>query len=306
MSARQTIVITGGTGLVGSRFVELYGDYSDIYILTRSVRADTDQIKYVQWDVDKQWVDKDRLPDRTDVLINLVGAGIADKRWTDERKRVLINSRVKATELLHKTYQYQRIGIYIGASAIGYYGNRKDEILTESSLPDHTGFLTECCALWEKSSDLLKPIVENHYILRIGIVLSSNGGALPKLVIPARLGGAGYFGNGQMYYSWIHIDDLCGSIRHLIKERPPSNIFNGVSPHPLQLKELMRSVKNIYAKYAILLSIPIFGVKLAMGEMVSMLTNSTRVIPHNLLEVGYDFAYSDIHEALHHIKSQYV
>ncbi len=303
MSQQKTIVITGGTGLVGSRFIELFGDDHMVYIFTRGNRSDTDQVKYIKWDVEKQWVDKDKLPAKTDVLINLVGAGIADKRWTDERKKVLIDSRVKATELLYQTYRDQSIETYIGASAIGYYGDRGEEILTADSPSGKAGFLSECCVLWEESHQAIKSIASNHYILRIGIVLSSQGGALPKLSLPSKLGGAGYFGDGQMYYSWIHIDDLCGSMQYLIDKAPASRVYNGVSPEPIRLKELMRAVKSVYAKYALLLPIPIFGVKLAMGEMVTMLTNSNRVVPNHLVLAGYEYQYPDIHQALQHIKS---
>ena len=303
MSQQKAIVITGGTGLVGTRFIELFGTDHLIYIFTRSSRADTDQVKYIKWDVDKQWVDIDKLPTKTDVLINLVGAGIADKRWTDERKKVLIDSRVKATELLYQTYKDQSIETYIGASATGYYGDRGEEILTADAPAGKEGFLSECCVLWEESHQAIKSIATNHYIARIGIVLSSQGGALPKLSLPTKLGGAGYFGDGQMYYSWIHIDDLCRSMQYLIDETPASRVYNAVSPEPIKLKELMRAVKGVYAKYALLMPIPVFGVKLAMGEMVTMLTNSNRVTPNHLIEAGYQYQYGDVNEALQHIKS---
>ena len=306
MAHKKTIVITGGTGLVGTRFIELFGGHHTVYVFTRGNRQDSDQVKYIKWDVDKQWVDTDKLPAKTDALINLVGAGIANKRWTDERKKILIDSRVKATELLYETYKNQTIETYIGASAVGFYGDRGAEVLTIDSPAGSEGFLAECCILWEDSHQAIQSISNNHYILRIGIVLSSQGGALPKLVLPSKLGGAGYFGDGQMYYSWIHIDDLCGTMQYLIDKVPASGVYNGVSPDPITLKEMMRAVKGVYAKYALLMPIPTFGVKLAMGEMVTMLTNSTRVVPKQLQASGFQYQYGDVTEALKHIKKSKV
>lgn len=306
MSKQKSIVITGGTGLVGSRLIELLPENHQVYILTRGKRADTDRVKYIQWDVDKQWIDTEKLPEKTDVIINLVGAGIADKRWTVSRKKSLIDSRVKSTELLYNTYKDQKVETYIGASATGYYGDRGEELLTADSKPGNDGFLSECCIQWEESSNLFKSNAINHYILRIGIVLSSKGGALPQLSLPARLGGAGYFGNGQMYYSWIHIDDLCRSMMHLISTLPISRVYNGVSPDPVRLKDLMRAVKNVYAKYALLLPIPTFGIKMIMGEMSTMLTNSDRVVPQHLVAIGFQHQYGDLEQALSHIKAEKV
>ena len=306
MPNQPTLVITGGTGLVGSRLIQRISDQYEIYILTRGKRQDTDQITYVQWDINKKEIQADKLPSQIDVILNLVGAGIADKRWTEDRKQVLIDSRVKATEFLYEVVKSRTVKTYIGASAIGYYGDRGEEKLTADSPAGDEGFLAECCILWEESSQLFRSSVDNHYILRIGIVLSELGGALPQLVLPSRLGGAGYFGDGSAYYSWIHIDDLCRSIEHLMAETPPSRTYNGVSPHPLPLKELMRAVKKVYAPYALLLPIPEFAVKLAMGEMVTMLTNSSRVIPKYLSDSGFEYSYADVDKALRHLKEHKV
>ncbi len=306
MNHQPTLVITGGTGLVGSRLIQRIASQYQIYVLTRSQRQDTDQVKYVQWDIDQKQIETEKLPTEIDVVLNLVGAGIADKRWTTSRKKILIDSRVKATEYLYEVCKSRIVKTYIGASAIGYYGDRGEEILTADAPPGKEGFLSECCVLWEESSQLFTPRVENHYILRIGIVLSQQGGALPKLVLPSRLGGAGYFGDGSAYYSWIHIDDLCKSIEFLMSDTPPSRTYNGVSPHPLPLKELMRGIKKVYAPYALLLPIPEIVIHTAMGEMATMLTNSDRVVPQHLLASGLEYAYADLDTALRHIKEHNV
>lgn len=306
MANLPSLIITGGTGLVGSRLIQRISSNYEVYILTRGKRQDTDQVTYVQWDINKQEIESDKLPKTVDVILNLVGAGIADKRWTESRKKVLIESRVKATKFLYEVFKSRAVTTYIGASAIGYYGDRGEEILTADSPAGTEGFLSECCVQWEESSQLFESLVSNHYILRIGIVLSEQGGALPKLVLPARLGGAGYFGNGASYYSWIHIDDLCKSIEFLIDDTPPSRAYNAVSPQPMPLKELMRAVKKVYAPYALLLPIPTAGIKLIMGEMVTMLTNSDRVIPKHLEAAGFEYDYAEVDKALRHLKENKV
>lgn len=306
MKNLPTLVITGGTGLVGTRLIQRIADHYQIYILTRGKSEDTNQVKYIKWNIKAKEIELDKLPSEVDIIINLVGAGIADKRWTEARKQVLIDSRVKSTEFLFEVFKSRKVKTYIGASAIGYYGDRGEELLTADSDPGKDGFLSKCCVLWEESSQLFKPVVDHHYILRIGIVLSEQGGALPKLILPSKLGGAGYFGDGSAYYSWIHIDDLCNTIEFLINESPPSRAYNGVSPLPIPLKEFMRGIKKVYAPYALLLPIPVFAVKLAMGEMVSMLTNSDRVIPQHLEAAGHKFEYADIDRALRHIKEEKV
>jgi uncharacterized protein len=298
----SNIVIAGGTGLVGNRLIKLLNKaQATIYILTRSKKQDTDTIKYIVWDIEKQEIDCDQMP-KTYALINLVGAGIADKRWTSARKKELIDSRVKSTEFLAKLYADAMPTVYVGASAIGYYGDRGSEELTAESQPAKGGFLTECCLLWEEASRLFEGKVEHFYILRIGIVLSNLGGALPSMRLPAKLGGAGYFGDGKAYYSWIHITDLCQMFVHLLDGKSPSGVYNGTAPNPVTIKTLMRGIKASFAPYALLLPIPEFLIKLGAGEMATMLTNSTKVLPTKMSRSGFSFAFSEIEPALDYLR----
>ncbi len=298
---RQHIVITGGTGLVGSRLVPLLKDKYEVHILTRSKRTKADGVNYIQWDINAETIEVEKLPN-TYAVINLVGAGIADKRWSPKRKQEIIDSRVKATQFLRNIYSMNPPTIYIGASAIGYYGNRGDEVLTADSPPASEGFLSECCTLWEAASHEFESMVDHHYIARIGIVLSNNGGALPKMALPVKLGAAGYFGNGKAYYSWIHIDDLCQMITYLITKTPESRVYNGVSPQPIRLKGLVRTIKEVHRPWALLMPIPAFFLRLVMGEMTTMLTNSDRVYPKHIEASGFRFRYNGLQEALQHLK----
>lgn len=297
---KKKILITGGTGLIGSRMIETFDpeEYS-FNILTRSKKQNFGNVHYFQWDLDEMTLDRKALQD-VDTIISLAGAGIADKRWTEHRKKVLIESRVKGNTLIAKSLKESGISVntIICASAIGYYGDRGAEVLTADSAPAKEGFLTECSVLWEESALALKPFANRHSILRIGIVLSTKGGALEKMLLPLRIGTSGYFGNGNQYYSWIHIDDLVNVIRTIEKNKAYQGIFNGVNENPLPLKTFAKRIKNTYLPVAIAMPIPTFALKLAMGEMTNMLTNSTRVMPDKLTSLGFKFQYNDLQKAV--------
>lgn len=299
---KQNILIGGGSGLIGSRLIDLLKHNFNIHILTRKKSHEKNGIFYHQWDLDEQVFDLDSSVS-FDAIINLTGAGIADKRWSKDRKKVLIDSRVKSVYLMEKIIDSlpKKPNFYLGASAIGYYGDQGNDLLTEAS-DSGQGFLSECCVLWEKAHDLVKDKVNRFAVLRIGIVLSTQGGALEKLIPPARLGASGYFGNGQAYYPWIHIDDVCGMILGLVEDDSLQGAFNGSSQNPETLKTIAQKVKTVFAPYALVLPIPAIGLKLAMGEMSTMLLNSTRVISNRWAD--FPFKYPTLESALRDLKER--
>lgn len=300
----KNILIAGGTGLIGSRLVFLLKANYNIHILTRSKSRSEDGIHFHHWNLDKKVVEVDSKLE-FDTIINLTGAGIADKRWTPQRKKILIESRTKSAALLSellKTLE-NKPNLYLGASAIGFYGDRADELLTEESTPG-TGFLAECCIAWEDAHKINFSHVKRAAILRIGIVLSNNGGALQKLKLPAKLGASGYFGNGKAYYPWIHIDDVCGMILQLIETKELSGFFNGTSLIPVSQKELAKGIKKAFAPYSIAMPIPAFTIKLAMGEMSDMLLLSSRVTSTKWEKFGFPYKYPTLDEALQDLKER--
>lgn len=291
------LLITGGTGLIGS-FLSKKWNSVDINILTRNPRQSHDNVTYYKWDLDEMYIDSQAFDGVSHVLC-LAGAGIADKRWTQKRKKELIDSRVIGNTLLSQELEKAEIKIQsiVCASAIGYYGNRGEEILTEDSGAGQDEFLVECSKRWEDSSHLLEDKADRFSIMRIGIVLSTQGGALEKMLMPLRLGVSGYFGNGEQYYSWIHIEDLVGLIHESLYSENYTGIFNGVCK-ATQLRDFAKEIKNIYSPIAFAMPIPSFALSLGMGEMTSMLTNSTRVIPQRAKELGFEFRYSSLKEAV--------
>ncbi len=303
---KKNILIAGGTGLIGSRLCQILDKKYSIYILTRGTSRTQGDITFCHWNIDNEIVEFSN-DIEFDAVINLTGAGIADKRWTEARKKVLIDSRTRTTQLLAKKMAElkHKPKVYVGASAIGFYGNRGDEKLDEGSSAG-LGFLSECCELWEKAHEEVRPYVERYSLLRIGIVLSRKGGALPKLILPARLGGSGYFGNGKAYYPWIHIDDVCGMILSLVENDHLSGVYNGTSNEPERLKDIAKAIKKVFASYALTLPVPSMFLKIGLGEMSEMLLNSTRVYAPKWTELPFPYKYPSLLEALQDLKEREV
>lgn len=295
----KNILIGGGTGLVGKRLVQMLDKSKyKVYVLTRS-QAKGNGINYLQWDPIKGKIELAGV--KPDVIINLTGAGIVDKPWTKSRKELIISSRVESTRILEASIKSEEIApeLFISASAVGIYGDRDAEILDESSkIGNMSEFLVECCQLWESAADKIQASVDRLIKLRIGVVLSTKGGALGQLSRPVKLGVAGYFGNGKQFMPWIHIDDLCRMIIHSIENQQIEGIYNAVSPSPLSAKEFMRLLKPVYRKWALLLPAPSFIIRLAMGDRSKVILNSNRVVPSKFEKAGFEFKYENLTEAV--------
>lgn len=299
----QKILIGGGTGLVGSNLKKHLEDLGhEVFILSR--RNDESSKHIVTWDLKAQEMSLKGLA--PDVIINLTGAGIADKRWTDERKKVLISSRVDSTTIFEKYIQAGELNpkLYISASAVGIYGDRGEEILTETSgIGNSDSFLVDCCEQWEMAAKKIENLVDRLAIIRIGLVLSNQGGALEKMQTPVKLGGAAYFGDGKQYYPWIHIDDLSRSVIHIMNNKSCKGVYNGVGPKPVSMKVFMNVLKKQIRSWALSFPVPGFFLKTAMGEMSRILLNSNRVIPKRLTDSNFKFNFNTLEEAISDLKT---
>lgn len=295
---KKTILIGGGTGMVGKKIIDLLDkERFHVKILSRSKHEDSTH-SYAQWDINSMTID-DGVMDDVDYIINLTGAGIADKRWSDERKKAIIDSRVNSTKLLQQAIENSnnRPKAFISASAIGYYGDRSDELLNEKSDPG-SDFLAETCIKWENAVTDLSDHVDREVRIRIGLVLSMSGGALPKLVATRKIGIFNYLGSGEQYYSWIHVDDLARIFIAAIENEDMEGPYNAVAPVPLQFKKFMMEVKEGLDSSGLVMPVPAFGVKLLLGEMSSVVLNSTRVLPERLAAIDWVYLYTDLPKAI--------
>ncbi len=182
---------------------------------------------------------------------------------------------------------------YLGASAIGWYGNRGDEILTENDAPG-TGFLPECTVAWEQAHDEIAALGPRVAKLRIGIVFSTKGGALPELMLPIKFGAATYFADGRAWYSWAHIDDICGQFLFVLENEKLDGVFNAVAPNPLVIKDLSKKIaRGMGRNWAISMPVPAFLLRIIFGEMADCVLNSDRVSCEKLLAAGFKFKFLD-------------
>lgn len=291
---QKRVLITGGSGLLGSKITKklLENKYSVAHLSTRK-NYKRKGVDVFYWNPEEAFMDKDALK-AVDVIIHLAGAGIADKRWTADRKREILDSRVQSTELIIKTLKESRNQVkqLIGASAIGYYGNSKN-ILDESAA-NGSDFLAEVCLHWEAAYALEEKVILKS-IFRIGIVLAEDGGALKEMTktLPFFVG---VLGDGEQYYSWIHIDDLAAMFIHAIEKENFEGIFNAVAPAPTSQKKIAQTIAHLNNTVSI--PAPKFALKLALGEMSSMLFLNQNCSADKILKTGFKFRYPDLKQAL--------
>lgn len=294
----QTVLITGGTGLIGSRLSDLLAEkgYKVIH-LSRKRKLSAKYPAY-QWNIKKGEIDESALQ-QADYIISLAGAGIADKRWTANRKKLIIDSRVNGIELLAKELKAKNIRpkAIIGASAIGFYGDSGQGLMTEESATG-SDFLAESVRAWEKSYESLKPLTPRLPVIRVGIVLSTKGGALEKMLPTYKVGVGTYFGDGSQIYSWIHIDDICQMFIHALENEDLDNIYNGVSPNPVSNKKLAIDIGKAMNKTTLPIPAPAFAMKIALGEMSAVVLSSSNVSAQRISETGFQFEYPELIPAL--------
>ena len=299
----QTVLIGGGSGLIGSRLAHLLIQKGyTVYILSRKRLKSSGSIKYFKWDLNQMEIDKEAT--NVDHIINLTGAGIADARWTDKRKNVLTKSRVNSSKLLYKNLMEtgHKPKSFISASAVGYYGDRGNEELSESSTSGKNGFMVDCCVAWEESAQELVSSVDRLVIIRVGIVLSKNGGALPKILMTRPM--LSYFGDGKHYYPWIHIDDVCEIFISSIENKSRQGVYNATALTSLTNKEFTKKIKAAVGGFIV--PAPAFALRMAMGEMANVVLNSNNVVPQRLIDEDYAWKFTDLTEAVKDIMKRKV
>jgi len=293
----STIVIAGGTGLLGNRLSVLLKERGH-EVLHLSRHADPKAaFQTLTWDPAKGVIDESAIA-RADAVINLAGAGIADARWTTARKQLIIDSRVQSAYTLLKALKHVgKAEVYLSAAAVGYYGDSGDQLVDETA-PPGKGFLPESCVAWEKAIQGVAASGLRTVGFRIGIVLSAQGGALEKMLLPLKFGVNTYFGNGSQWYSWIHIDDVCGLFMSAIENKAMKGIYNAVAPNPVTNHQFATTLGKAWGGPSLLLPAPTFALRLAMGEMADVVLTGQRVSAKKALATGFAFQFPELEVAL--------
>lgn len=297
----NNILITGASGLVGTRLTELLlmKGYS-VSHLGRSRKEG--QVKSFVWNLDEFVIEPEALKD-INTIIHLAGAGVVDKRWTGNRKKEILESRIKSSALLYKELKNRQypLASFISASAIGYYGfDDNDNLLTEQSMPGND-FLADVTKKWEEEVDQINSLGTRVVKLRIGIVLSEKGGVLKEMVKPIKLFVGSPLGTGRQNVSWIHLDDLCGMFIKAVEDNQLHGTYNATGPYAVTNREMTEAIAKILNKPLFMPAIPAFMLKLIMGEMADIILGGNKVSSEKIQREGFKFQYTNLEEALENL-----
>ncbi|GHB85237.1 TIGR01777 family oxidoreductase [Persicitalea jodogahamensis] len=296
---KKNVLITGGTGLIGRRLTEMLLERGYLVsYLSRSEKTYPDVSVY-HWDIEKEAVDP-RALDSMDYLIHLAGAGIADERWTDERKKVIVKSRTESIELLARIMkaQGQRPKAFVSSSAVGYYGADTGGVKHTEQSPPGDDFLAEVTVKWEASADHVKDLGVRTVKLRTGVVLSDKSGALPKIAAPARFGLGAPLGDGDQWMSWIHIDDMCRLYIEALENESWEGVYNGVASPPVTNAELTKLISQVLHRPQWIPKVPEFALDLAFGEMAEVVLGSSYVENARLRTTDFKYEFPDLEGTL--------
>jgi len=300
----QTVLISGGTGMVGGALRKyLVSNGYKVIVLSRQVTAgkfsfDNSNTAFAKWDVKKQELDIAALQ-QADYIVHLAGAGVMDKKWTADYKREIIDSRVESAKLIADTLKNNanKVKKVISASAIGWY--KPGENMHTEDEPADDSFLGDTCRLWEESMNPVMQLNKGLVKLRIGIVLSKDGGALKEFITPLRFGVAAILGNGKQMLSWIHIDDLCRMFLFAIENESVNGVYNAVAPQPVNNKTLTLTLaKKMRRWFYIPLYVPAFILKLVLGNRSIEILKSATVSCKKIMAAGFSFQFKKIETAL--------
>ena len=293
------ILVTGASGMIGRPLCKLLESKGHELLLAG--RGDPKKPNQIKWTVGQGFADPERI-EGLDAVVHLAGESISGGlRWTQNKKRAIRDSRVIGTRNIVDTFRSlsNKPKVFISGSAIGYYGDRGDEILTESSPPGDT-FLADVCKEWEAESLRAGELGIRTVLIRTGIVLTKDGGALGTMLTPFKMGVGGVVGTGQQWMSWVSLDDEVGIIDHALENEAVEGPINAVSPNPVTNEHFTRALGAAIHRPTIL-PLPEFAVNLIFGEMGDeLLLASTRAIPKRSQQTGYRFRFPDLSEALGH------
>ena len=297
----ETVIITGGTGLIGTALTSLLTSKGyKVIILSRKQRHAKENVSYAVWDLKNSYIDPEAIR-QADHIIHLAGAGVADKRWTKKRKQEIRDSRVNSGKLIIKSLSEieNKVRTVVSASGIGWYGSDKKNKEPFIEIDPHSDdFLGSTCKLWEES---IQPVTKNGkrlVIFRTGIVFSNKGGAFKEFLKPLKAGVAAILGSGNQMVSWIHIDDLCRLYLAAIEMQHLNGIYNATAPETITNKQLMLKIGKARRRPYIPIHVPEFALKLVLGEMSIEVLKSATVDDSKIRNAGFNFIYPTVDSAI--------
>jgi uncharacterized protein (TIGR01777 family) len=301
----KTVLITGASGLIGTHLTPLLQQKG--YRVTHLSRSSPKKsnIETYLWDVRKQTIDE-RAVKEADYIIHLAGAGIADKKWTKERKKEIIDSRIESTLLLFKIIQQTNTSLkgFISSSAAGIYGAITTEKIYSESDPAAADFLGITCKLWEEAADAISKLNVRVLKIRTGVVLSEKGGALKRMTKPIRFFAGSPLGDGKQYVPWVHLDDICNIYLKAIEDETMQGAYNAVAPEYVTNKELTQAIAYMLHRPLLMPNVPVFLLKILFGEMAVVVLTGSRISCKKLEAAGFVFKYNQLDQALKNLLSR--
>lgn len=291
----ETILITGAGGMIAKKLKNILAKDFHLKFLTRNPMHHNE----FKWDIENNFIDPRALED-IQHIVHLAGVSIGEKRWTDKQKKAILDSRIKSAEMLLNAIKKKNISLksYLSASAVGYYGTiTTDEIFTENS-PAGNDFLSQVCQKWEQSAEHFSEISDRVLKLRFGVVISTSGGVLRKMLTPAKYNLNAIVGTGRQIIPWIDIEDLCSIISYCLQNENTGGVYNAVSPNPVTNADFTTTLGKVLGKKILLPPIPEWLVKIMFGEVSVLLLEGSKVSAQKIIDAGFTFQYPNLENCL--------
>jgi uncharacterized protein (TIGR01777 family) len=296
----QNVLLTGGSGFIGKHLTDtlLEAGYS-VSILSRSERENSPSITYYKWDLNKNYIDENAVLN-ADYIIHLAGEGIVEKRWTDKRKKELLESRIKPIDLIFSVLEQnnKKLNAFISASAVGIYGAVTSHKICTENTPPADDFLGSICQKWENTVDKIDSLEIRTVKIRTGIVLGKNEGFLKKMIPTFKSGFGSVLGSGKQYLPWIHVDDLCNIYLKSIEDEKLKGAHNACITDNTTNSSFSKTLANLFGYSIWLPKVPPFILKIFLGEMSEAVLTGQRVSSEKIQKTGFEFQFTDLEKAL--------